>query len=94
METASFWFMVVLINILDETSREAGWSGLMAAHGWALIGMAFTMIVVRAFSTSRIGIPPRGPLGSVWAAGLTVSLAPTTSATSHSLKALLMSSSS
>ncbi|MCD1636080.1 ABC transporter ATP-binding protein/permease [Martelella mediterranea] len=48
METASFWFMGVLINILDETSREAGWSGLMAAHGWALIGMAFAMIVVRA----------------------------------------------
>lgn len=47
METASFWFMGVLINILDATSREAGWSGLMATHGWVLIGMAFTMVVIR-----------------------------------------------
>ena len=52
MESASFWFMGVLIDILDGTSREAGWSGLMAEHGPALIGMAFAMVVVRVGLTT------------------------------------------
>nr|WP_272212108.1 ABC transporter transmembrane domain-containing protein [Marinicella sp. W31]MDC2878011.1 ABC transporter transmembrane domain-containing protein [Marinicella sp. W31] len=52
METASFWFMGVLIDILDSIPREAGWSGLMAEYGWVLIGMAFAMVVVRVSLTT------------------------------------------
>ncbi|PRX05040.1 UNVERIFIED_ORG: ATP-binding cassette subfamily B multidrug efflux pump [Martelella mediterranea] len=52
MESAAFWFMGVLIDILDGTPREAGWSGLMAEHGWVLIGMAVAMVVVRVGFTT------------------------------------------
>ncbi|TNB49327.1 ABC transporter ATP-binding protein [Martelella lutilitoris] len=52
MESAAFWFMGVLIDILDGTPREAGWSGLMAEYGWVLIGMAFAMVVVRVGLTT------------------------------------------
>ncbi|AJY45984.1 ABC transporter ATP-binding protein [Martelella endophytica] len=52
METASFWFMGVLIDILDATPREAGWSGLIASHGSVLLAMAFVMVVVRVLLLS------------------------------------------
>ncbi|TPW31725.1 ABC transporter ATP-binding protein [Martelella alba] len=52
METASFWFMGVLIDFLSDTPREAGWTGLIADHGWALFGMAFAMVVLRFLFTS------------------------------------------
>ena len=47
-----------------------------------------------AFSTSKIGIPAIGLLGSVLAAGLVISLAPITKATSQVLKSELISSNS
>ena len=47
IETASYWFMGLLIDILDATPREAGWAGLIANHGQVLFAMAFTMVFVR-----------------------------------------------
>ena len=49
---------------------------------------------VPAFSTSRMGMPKIGLLGSVLAAGLVTSLAPMTKATSAVENSLLISSSS
>ncbi|TCT40183.1 ABC transporter ATP-binding protein [Martelella mediterranea] len=52
METASFWFMGVLVDFLDDTPRAEGWQGLIAVHGGALLAMAVAMIVVRVGLTT------------------------------------------
>ncbi len=47
LEAALFWFVGHLVDILDTVPKGAGWHGLLADHGGALLGMVFVVLVVR-----------------------------------------------
>ncbi len=47
LEAALFWFVGHLVDILDKVKPGEGWSGLLAGHGAALLGMVFVVLVVR-----------------------------------------------
>ncbi|PZM13808.1 ABC transporter ATP-binding protein [Rhizobium tubonense] len=47
LEAALFWFVGHLVDILDKVPPGSGWSGLLAGHGAALLGMVFVVLVVR-----------------------------------------------
>ncbi len=47
IEAALFWFVGRLVDILAETDRAQGWQGLLADHGWELVGMLVLIGVVR-----------------------------------------------
>lgn len=47
LEAALFWFVGHLVDILDRVPAGAGWHGLLADHGGALLGMVFVVLVVR-----------------------------------------------
>ncbi len=47
LEAALFWFVGHLVDILDRVKPGEGWSGLLAGHGAALLGMVFVVLVVR-----------------------------------------------
>lgn len=45
VEAGLFWSVGLLVDMLDTTPKGEGWSGLIASHGWQLLGMlAFVMI--------------------------------------------------
>ncbi|MDO6964239.1 ABC transporter ATP-binding protein [Rhizobium alvei] len=47
MEASLFWFTGRIVDILDATPAGGGWSGLIASHGYEILGMALVMLVVR-----------------------------------------------
>lgn len=47
IEAALFWFVGRLVDILATVDKAAGWSGLLASHGWELAGMLVLIAVVR-----------------------------------------------
>ncbi len=47
LEAGLFWFVGRLVDLLDTVPREAGWSGLIDAHGLELLGMAFVVLFGR-----------------------------------------------
>ncbi|MFM2278372.1 MAG: hypothetical protein RLZZ444_603 [Pseudomonadota bacterium] len=47
MEASLFWFTGRIVDILDATPTGGGWSGLIASHGYEILGMALVMLVVR-----------------------------------------------
>ncbi|SIQ21970.1 ATP-binding cassette, subfamily B, multidrug efflux pump [Rhizobium sp. RU35A] len=51
IEAALFWFVGRLVDILASVERAAGWSGLLAAHGWELAGMLVLIGLVRFLVT-------------------------------------------
>ncbi|MBT9372475.1 ABC transporter ATP-binding protein [Rhizobium sp. CSW-27] len=51
IEAALFWFVGRLVDILASVDRAAGWSGLLAAHGWELAGMLVLIGLVRFLVT-------------------------------------------
>ena len=54
LEAALFWFVGRLIDLLDVVPKDAGWDGIIAAHGPELLAMAFTILVVR-FAVVALG---------------------------------------
>lgn len=51
IEAALFWFVGRLVDILASIDRAQGWGGLLAAHGWELVGMLVLIGVVRFLVT-------------------------------------------
>jgi ATP-binding cassette subfamily B multidrug efflux pump len=51
IEAALFWFVGRLVDILSTIKPEEGWPGLIAQHGWELVGMLVLIGVVRFFVT-------------------------------------------
>lgn len=51
IEAALFWFVGRLVDILSTVKPGDGWSGLLASHGYELIGMLFLIAVVRFIVT-------------------------------------------
>ncbi|MBR0554901.1 ABC transporter ATP-binding protein [Ciceribacter sp. L1K23] len=47
LEAALFWFVGRLVDLLDTVPREAGWSGLLEAHGLELLGMMLVVLLGR-----------------------------------------------
>nr|WP_099060080.1 ABC transporter ATP-binding protein [Rhizobium sp. ACO-34A] len=47
LEAGLFWFVGRLVDLLDTVPREAGWNGLLHAHGLELLGMALVILVGR-----------------------------------------------
>ncbi|NTE86962.1 ABC transporter ATP-binding protein [Agrobacterium rubi] len=47
IEAALFWFVGRLVDILSTVKPGAGWAGLIADHGYELIGMLVLIAVVR-----------------------------------------------
>lgn len=47
IEAALFWFVGRLVDILSSVKPGEGWAGLIAGHGYELIGMLFLIAVVR-----------------------------------------------
>ncbi len=47
LEAGLFWFVGRLVDLLDTVPREAGWSGLLDAHGLELLGMALVVLFGR-----------------------------------------------
>lgn len=47
IEAALFWFVGRLVDILSSVKPGDGWAGLIAGHGYELIGMLFLIAVVR-----------------------------------------------
>ncbi len=47
IEAALFWFVGRLVDILSTVKPGDGWSGLLASHGYELVGMLFLIAVVR-----------------------------------------------
>ena len=54
LEAALFWFVGRLIDIFASIPKDAGWSGLIAAHGYELAAMVVVVLVVR-FLVTAIG---------------------------------------
>ncbi|WP_377296356.1 ABC transporter ATP-binding protein [Rhizobium sp. SGZ-381] len=51
IEAALFWFVGRLVDILASVDRAAGWSGLLASHGYELAGMLVLIGAVRFLVT-------------------------------------------
>ncbi|WP_137130333.1 ABC transporter ATP-binding protein [Rhizobium sp. FY34] len=51
IEAALFWFVGRLVDILATVDRAAGWSGLLATHGYELAGMLVLIGLVRFLVT-------------------------------------------
>ncbi|QLF70982.1 ABC transporter ATP-binding protein [Peteryoungia desertarenae] len=47
LEAGLFWFVGRLVDLLDTVPKEAGWDGLVQAHGLELIAMALVVLVGR-----------------------------------------------
>ncbi|EHS48933.1 ABC transporter related protein [Rhizobium sp. PDO1-076] len=47
LEAGLFWFVGRLVDVLDTVPKEAGWDGLLAAHGGELAAMALVMLAGR-----------------------------------------------
>lgn len=47
LEAALFWFVGRLVDLLDTVPKEAGWDGLIAAHGYELLAMALIVLAGR-----------------------------------------------
>ncbi|MGX5664987.1 ABC transporter ATP-binding protein [Rhizobium daejeonense] len=47
LEAGLFWFVGRLVDLLDTVPREAGWNGLLDAHGLELLGMALVVLFGR-----------------------------------------------
>ncbi|MCM2398886.1 ABC transporter ATP-binding protein/permease [Rhizobium sp. S95] len=47
LEAGLFWFVGRLVDLLDTVPREAGWNGLLHAHGLELLGMALVVLFGR-----------------------------------------------
>ncbi|UJW74310.1 ABC transporter ATP-binding protein [Rhizobium sp. SL42] len=47
LEAGLFWFVGRLVDVLDTVPRDAGWEGLIAAHGGELAAMALVMLAGR-----------------------------------------------
>ncbi len=47
LEAGLFWFVGRLVDLLDTVPKEAGWDGLIAAHGGELLAMALIVLVGR-----------------------------------------------
>lgn len=47
LEAALFWFVGRLVDLLDTVPKEAGWEGLLAAHGGELLVMALIVLAGR-----------------------------------------------
>ncbi|CAN7540856.1 ABC transporter ATP-binding protein [Rhizobium sp. LjRoot30] len=47
VEAGLFWSVGLLVDMLDTTPKGEGWSGLIAAHGWQLLGMLVFVLVGR-----------------------------------------------
>ncbi|THV24677.1 ABC transporter ATP-binding protein [Peteryoungia ipomoeae] len=47
LEAGLFWFVGRLVDLLDTVPKEAGWEGLIAAHGGELLAMALIILVGR-----------------------------------------------
>jgi ATP-binding cassette subfamily B multidrug efflux pump len=52
LEAALFWFVGLLVDVLDQASPAQGWEGLTANYGLQLLFMAFVVLVVRSLVTS------------------------------------------
>ncbi len=51
IEAALFWFVGRLVDILSGIQPGAGWAGLIASHGYELVGMLVLIAVVRFIVT-------------------------------------------
>ncbi|WP_159950371.1 ABC transporter ATP-binding protein [Rhizobium sp. 18065] len=47
LEAGLFWFVGRLVDVLDTVPKDAGWEGLIAAHGGELAAMALVMLAGR-----------------------------------------------
>ncbi|CAH0341439.1 ABC transporter ATP-binding protein [Rhizobium sp. CECT 9324] len=47
LEAGLFWFVGRLVDVLDTVPKDAGWDGLIAAHGGELAAMALVMLAGR-----------------------------------------------
>ena len=47
LEAGLFWFVGRLVDLLDTVPKDAGWDGLLAAHGGELLVMALIVLVGR-----------------------------------------------
>lgn len=47
LEAGLFWFVGRLVDLLDTVPKEAGWEGLIAAHGGELLAMALIILIGR-----------------------------------------------
>ncbi len=47
LEAGLFWFVGRLVDLLDTVPKDAGWDGLIAAHGGELLAMALIILIGR-----------------------------------------------
>ncbi len=47
LEAGLFWFVGRLVDLLDTVPKDAGWDGLIAAHGGELLAMALIVLIGR-----------------------------------------------